>query len=423
MRRLVRGILVVFLISLLAVPVYAQTTGKDVQEQLEKLMQQVEEQKKQIESLKQQVEGMKAKEAPKVAAPPSEVKVTSKYNIKIYGKIKFDGIYDTNNMGREEFITYVPENANGEDKATFNIRDTRLGVAIEGPSLNGWTPRGRFESDFYGSDPSSNGSLRIRLAYVDFEKEGTSIRVGQDWNQIAAMNPSTLDFAIMGFNGNLWNRVPQLTLKQELGSGFEGLLTIYRYRWSDDEAGSKVDTKLRMPWIGGKIGYSGKLIDPGKNAYISVDGAFRNGKAGNNNVTPYVAALELKVPMIYVELTGEAYMGQGLGLEYFHHSGASGDAGAFDEKGYAILTRGGFLQLSANPLKNFMVNVGYGLDDPKNSDVKNDFYQKSQYTFGNIQYQLFKDIVVGIEAAHVATDWATGDEHGTRYQTSLIYNW
>jgi hypothetical protein len=79
--------------------------------------------------------------------------------------------------------------------------------------------------------------------------------------------------------------------------------------------------------------------------------------------------------------------------------------------------------LSANPLKNFMVNVGYGLDDPKNSDVKNDFYQKSQYTFGNIQYQLFKDIVVGIEAAHVATDWATGDEHGTRYQTSLIYNW
>jgi hypothetical protein len=423
MRRLVKGILVVFLIFLLAVPVYAGIIGKDVQEQLEKLMQQVEEQKKQIESLKRQVEDMQAKETPKVAAPPDEVKTSSKYNVKIYGKIKFDGIYDTNNLGREEFITYIPKNANGEDKATFNVKDTRLGIAIEGPSFSGWTPRGRFETDFYGSDPSSNGGLRIRLAYVDFEKGRTLIRVGQDWNQIAYLNPSTLDFAIMGFNGNLWNRVPQVTIRQRLGGKFEALLTAYHFRWSDDDIGSKVDTQIHMPWIGGKIAYSGKLIDPDKNAYIAFDGAIRNGEAGDNDVTPYLAALELKVPLVYVELTAEAYMGQGLGLEYFHHRDASSDAGAFNVKGHAILTRGGFLQLSGSPLNNVMVNVGYGLDDPKNADAKNDFYQKSQYTFGNVQVQLFKDITVGIEAAHVATDWAAGDEHGTRYQTSLIYNW
>ena len=434
MKGLFSGVLVVCLIAFLVGPAFGETSAKDLEMQLEKLMNQVKDmdaamkaQKSEIEALQMKIKELQAREAAPVAAAPAaaakEEKVTSKYNIKIYGKIKFDGIYDTNNMGREEFITYIPKNANGEDKTTFNIKDTRLGVAISAPSLNGWQTSGRFESDFYGSDPGSNGGLRIRLAYVDFEKGGTSVRVGQDWNQIAYMNPSTLDFAIMGFNGNLWNRVPQVTVRQKVGGGFEALLTAYRFRWSDDDTGSKVDTQIHMPWVGGKIAYAGKLIDPGKNAYLALDGAVRNGEAGDNNVTPYLAALELKVPIMVVELTGEAYMGQGLGLEYFHHRDSSNDAGAFNVKGHAILTRGGFLQLSAQPLKNVTVNVGYGLDDPKNADVKNDFYRKSQYTFSNIQVQLLKDITAGIEAAHVETDWATGDEHGTRYQTSLIYNW
>ncbi|KPK43264.1 MAG: hypothetical protein AMK74_07175 [Nitrospira bacterium SM23_35] len=69
------------------------------------------------------------------------------------------------------------------------------------------------------------------------------------------------------------------------------------------------------------------------------------------------------------------------------------------------------------------MNVGYGLDDPKNADAGSDFFQKSNYAFGNVFIQLFNDISAGVEVAHVNTDWATGDEHGTRYQASLMYNW
>ena len=101
----------------------------------------------------------------------------------------------------------------------------------------------------------------------------------------------------------------------------------------------------------------------------------------------------------------------------------SGNYGAFNAKGHAILTSGGWLQASVKPIKDVTVNVGYGLDNPKDNDVGSDFFQQSRYAFGNVFIQLFKDISVGIEAAHLNTDWATGDEHGTRYQTSLIYNW
>lgn len=415
---------------------FAETNVQDLENQLQKLQKQMEElnaimkaQKAEIEALQNRIKETQ-KEKPTVAevpaTAPAEIKTSSKYKINFYGKIKFDGIYDTNNMGKDEFITYVPHNANGEDKATFNVRDTRFGIAIEGPALNGWVPRGRFETDFYGSDAvnSSNGALRIRLAYIDLEKAGTLIRVGQDWTPIANLNPNTLDFAVMGYNGNLWNRVPQITVKQNFGSGLEGLFTIYRYRWSDDDdttavSKTRIDTQIHLPWIGGKIAYSTNLLDPDKKAYFALGGAVRNGESNDNDVTPYLTALELKIPLSIVELTGEAYMGQGLGIEYYRHSGG----GVFNTDGHAILTRGGFLQACVKPIKNVQLNLGYGLDNPKNEDVGSEFYRQSEYLFGNIQVQIMKDITAGIEMNYVETEWEHDKQYGTRYSTSLIYTW
>ena len=263
--------------------------------------------------------------------------------------------------------------------------------------------------------------MRVRLAYVDFEKENTSIRVGQDWNKIASLNPTTLDFGIMGYNGNLWGRIPQVTLSQKLGKGFVGNFTIYRYRWGDDDDtfGSHTnDVSIRMPWVGGSLTYTGKVLDPNKNAYLELSGAFRKGTVNDNDVTPYVASCALRIPYSIFELTGETYIGQGLGLDYFRKGGA------FNDSGNAILTRGGFVQLSANPWKPIKFHLGYGLDDPKDADVGTEFYQQSQYLFGNVIVQVMKDISAGLEINYVETQWATtGKQDGTRYSSSLIYTW
>ena len=152
MKVLFRGFLVVVLVTFLAGSVYAEPSAKDLQGQLDRLMKQMDDQKKQIETLRNKINEMQTSQAPQAAAAaPAEVKVNSKYKLNIYGKVKFDAVYDTNNMGTDEFIKFIPRTADGKDKATFNVRDTRLGIAIEGPSVYGWTPRGRFESDFYGN--------------------------------------------------------------------------------------------------------------------------------------------------------------------------------------------------------------------------------------------------------------------------------
>jgi len=70
-----------------------------------------------------------------------------------------------------------------------------------------------------------------------------------------------------------------------------------------------------------------------------------------------LAALELKIPISIVEIMGEAYMGQGLGFEYFHN-GAAGNYGAFNAKGHGILSRGGWLQASVKRSKKSPLTLG-----------------------------------------------------------------
>ncbi|HMK50242.1 MAG TPA: hypothetical protein VK435_09330, partial [Thermodesulfovibrionales bacterium] len=91
--------------------------------------------------------------------------------------------------------------------------------------------------------------------------------------------------------------------------------------------------------------------------------------------------------------------------------------------GHAIMTSGGWAQLNVKPMKDVEVNLGYGLDDPKNDDVAGSFYRKSTYTTGNLIYQIMKDISAGVEATYVNTEWDTTNQHGWRYITSLMYNW
>lgn len=107
-------------------------------------------------------------------------------------------------------------------------------------------------------------------------------------------------------------------------------------------------------------------------------------------------------------------MGQGLAIEHYRHSGG----GVFTTDGHAILTRDGFLQACVKPIKNVQLNLGYGLDNPKNEDVGREFYRQSEYLFGNIQVQITKDITAGIEMNYVETEWEQDKQ--TAHVTRLL---
>jgi hypothetical protein len=425
---------VAVLLTLLGSLARAEPTMEEMEATLLQMQGQMEAMRNQIATLQAQLGAMKDRETADGATqsvsvlsdtpakvdihksdPPS---ITSKFPLHFYGKVKMDIVYDSNDLGNDEFILFVPQDANGESQTSFTARETRFGLDIGGPTFSDWVTSAKVETDFYGSAPSSgSGSLRIRLAYIDLAKGGTSVRVGQDWLPIATANPATTNFTILGYNGNLWGRIPQVTARRTFNDTFSGYLSTFRCRdVEDDEHGLSCD--LNMPWVAAGVKVQGHLIDDAKPATLALGGAYRNGDVEGESVSPNLLSLEFNVPWKALNLIGEAYTGQGLGIEYLHRGGA------FNLAGEPIQTQGGFLQLGFQASPSFRFHVGYGFDDPRDEDLVDDeFFRKSTSLFGNVYYDFTKELSLVLEGTRVKTTWSDGPRDGYRVQSSMIFLW
>jgi len=383
----------------------------------------VEALKAQIQKLQEQMAKLQARLAEVEAEKGVGVKSVTglKSGIKIYGRIKFDAIYDTHNMGADQFIKTLPK-GDRDDRTTFNMKDTRIGFIINGPQAGDWKITGRVESDFYGKGGDDNGALRIRLSYINLNNgQGTNIRIGQDYVPIARQMASTLDFLSMASSGNLWDRVPQVTVTQTFEGGFGILGTVYKSSAKTDKV------KMRMPWVGAKVFYKGDLFGIGKPLYLALGGAYRQGgMAGyDDNLNDYLVAGEWNIPFNVfcpMAVKGEAYVGQGLDArDYLVFSKPHYVDGTSAEE---LKTWGGFVQLTLKPAKKFAFNVGTGMDNPDNDDAdKAGTYRKNWRVFGNVIYKLAPNVSVGAEVDHQETLYKGDVEHGNRLMVSAIYNW
>jgi len=423
----VRFTVLVATLGILAPMSQAKPTIEEMEAKFSAMQIQMMEMHDQMEALRTQLAMMQegappapatestAPETPAPTTAPAPA-LTSKYPLNFYGKVKIDAIYDTNNLGTNEYITFVPRNADGQSQASFTARETRLGMKLGGPDLGDWRTSAKVEFDFYGN-ASSNGSLRIRLAHVDLTNGNTSFRVGQDWLPVSTLNPATTNFTILGYNGNLWNRIPQITLRQKFSENVTALVTTYRYRNSEDTEHG-LDTDLKMPWVAAGIRFHGDPFNTGQTASVALNAAVRSGEVEGEGVTPNLVSAEFTLPWKAVALKGEIYTGQGLGAEYLHRGGA------FNLYGKPIRTSGGFLQLGIQAAKPVRLHVGFGIDNPDDDDlIADEFFRKSTSLFGNAYFDLTSDLSVVIEGTQVETTWSDGTKDGFRFQSSLIFLW
>ena len=406
-----RALLSVLTLSVLSAPALAQD--------------EVELLKAQIRALQEQMAKLQAKLNRLEAARGGKAVVGVKSPIKIYGKIKMDAIYDTHNMGTDAFITKLPR-GDREDRATFNMKDTRLGFIVDGPEVDGWKVTGRVEGDFYGLGGSGadNGAFRIRLSYINLNNgQGTNIRIGQDYIPIASQMASTLDFLSMGASGNLWDRVAQITVTQNLGGGFGVLATAWKSSATTDGVG------MRMPWLGAKLFYKGDAFGTGKPVYLALGGAYRQGSAEvggvKDDVNDYLVAFEWNLPFnlfIPMAIKGEAYYGQGLTSRDFLVITSPHYLDGSEVK--ELETKGGFVQLSMKPFSKVGFNFGAGMNDPDDdgADLLGD-YRKNWRAFGNVLYNYAPGVTFGLEIDHQETLYKGDVEHGNRLIASAIYVW
>lgn len=334
-----------------------------------------------------------------------------------YGHVELDTIYssrETNPLDPAQFNGYITAAGPGEnDSSSFNSRFLLLGIKSE------WRQEAlslitKGEFDFWGSDKVGLTAPRLRLASINYGTAQTRFIVGQDWSPVMTLNPNALDFSIMGYGGNLWQRIPQITVKHSFDSGVNVTATTMRFERSA-ALGPFADT-MRMPFVGGRIGFAGP-----NNFIVALSGVYRTGKLSGNNetVVSQLAGVEASVPVGTVVLSGELAQGKALGAEFFRFGQ---DFNGIQE----ITTQVGWIDLGYAP-KPWGFHAGYGFDNPKDADLNGlsdtAHYLNNQRLFINATYSLSGGLGVGAEYTYVVTEWSNKDKFtGNQVMVSFFYD-
>jgi len=405
-------------------------TMQDQMIQMQKNMQALQNRINQIETAPPapqmvaapEVQALTAEEVTALRSLKNLGNVWSKYNMQLYGKVKVDFHYDTAEFKNyNDFLGCVAQGRDYENDSTnFNPRDTRLGFKAS-HKWDEWSAMAHIETDFYGDNAGNNLIPRMRLAYinVDYEKTHTSMLVGQDWIPVSQLNPSTVDFGILTAAGNLWWRVPQITVRQKLGN-FQLLASVMKHRRTDTE------NEDRMPWLLSRIQYSDEIL--GKGGLVALGAGYRNadyGQDSSDKVDRWLICGELKYVAGPFTLKGELWTGEGIGRNFLRYDLDMAYDNDKAEYGEPASAYGGWADLTYAFNDKTTFTGGYGFDHPNDGDI-GEFYNDRRFThnqqfFFNTWYSLSKPLSVGAEFIRLKTERDDEINRGNRFTVSMQY--
>jgi hypothetical protein len=355
-----------------------------------------------------------------------------------YGTIYFNAFGNsggTNNADVPLFATPT-----GQGGMSASVRQTRLGLKLEGPKIWNAKSSGVIETDFFGGFPAVGvgetfGVVRVRLAYARLDWERSSLEAGQDWVIFAPVNPVSIAAAAipqMAAAGNPWTRLPQVRLEQRWRKGqilWQG--AVLAPATGDFPAGQAAfflqpgtGAASRLPYFQSRVSLNDKnwlgLKKPGSIGLSGQYGRARVGNTpGNNMIDATGVALDWNFPLASrVTLAGEAFTGrdlagfqsgvfQGFNPDFAYRQGVVIISGG----PRAIGTRGGWAQLGFTPpdMDSVTLYATFGQDDPRDEDLasvsRRDWRLRNQSFAFSLLYKLSPQFTWGVEFRRFETDY------------------
>jgi hypothetical protein len=348
-----------------------------------------------------------------------------------YGTIYFNSFSNTGGTNNADVPLFAT--ATGAKGTSASVRQTRLGVRLEGAKVKNARLGAVVEADFFGGFPGvaigeNFGVVRLRLANVRLDWEKTSFVAGQDWMVFAPLNPVSLAAAAipqMAAGGNNWARLPQLKVERRFGYATVQAAVLA------PQTGDYVTTSTfflqptsgaasRTPFFQGRAAFSGKnWLGTKKIGTVGLSGHFGQsrvftGVAGDiaNGIDSAGVALDWNIPLHdRLTVTGEGFFGRNLGgfqagifqgynNDFAYRGGTTLVAGGVR----AIGTRGGWAQIGFTPDafgNNLTIYSSIGLDDPHDEDLVSrtprDFRKRNLATAANLIYKFTPQLQIGAE--------------------------
>ena len=355
-------------------------------------------------------------------AAESDGKVTtrSRMSLEFHGLVLVTGFSNSrrvNNVDDPQFVR--PDTASGlpQGGAGMAIRQTTLGLAVNAPQVFGGAFHGDLDVDFFGGQQPSTGGrtfplLRLRTARAMVKWTYGEFMIGQDAPLIAALNPVSLaavgtpDFAGAG---NLWLWLPQIRAGLETGGKISiGIQGAVLAPTSGDPANAfdtdnDVAEHSSRPYLQGRLHVRWGADDMAGDIGVGVHQGWFAAK-GDSLLTSSAVAVDVLLPLArWFEIRGEAYRGQALkGL------GGGGIGQGLGLNGVPVHTTGGWAQVNFKPSARLLFGAGYGMDDPRDSDLAPGSRLKNAVREAHIHLRPGGPFVFGFEYRRLETTYSTG---------------
>jgi hypothetical protein len=376
---------------------------------------------------------------PEEKKPVAEVKPAGLNTILIRGFVNAvaftqDASFGFGNGGNAAWVTSAPDA--GGWITSGDVRASRIALDFRGPPIGGgWNANGTLELDFFGGFIGSGATTdeqpvpRLRTAFADLTRGGTTFRVGQFWNPLFGYVPATVTQLAfppgIGSAGLIGWRFPGIFVYQNLTGAqapVRAQLQLAALRGSWDGPGPNLDHMSAgeasgFPQVQGRLDLSGRTGGTTWGAYLV-------GHYDQKNMLPYGTQRAEGEPKETIEgtavqaglrvvpgpltLHGNAYRGRAIGQNLGHITqfGDIGGWGGWAQAGYAITPSisGWFFYGMDNPDDDDIHAIIPAPADQAGQRLRQARTQNQRYTamvrYTSGPYQ------IGLEWMRAETDWA-----------------
>ncbi len=338
------------------------------------------------------------------------------YSIELKGLVLLNGFYSDHAVTNHDSPWLVsprsPLATNPPGAASATVRNSRIILLGKASDVLGGEFDAELDLDFYGG--AMDGSFgeprpRIRRAVGTVRWANGWMTFGQERLLISPIDPSSLVMiGVPGFtgSGNLSAWMPQVRFGLEVGYtlrlGIEAAAVApsYRHLTSADEPNPDRAERTRRPFVQGRL--VTRWGNPDAEGELGLGGHYGwfYDDADSLLVTR-AATVSSKFSLgQYIEIRGEAFYGDGLGM-----LGGGGIDQTLTPSGAPIRTKGGWAQLILKPRENVELGAAYGMDDPDNDLDPSQGREKnvSWATHLNVRVQ---PLLFGIEYRRIETTYS-----------------
>ena len=373
-----------------------------------------------------------------------------------YGYLVFEGVWADHGLDLDwttDFVHPKSSSQYGNHNSTLSVQDSIFGIKFEAPELvQGWKFSGKAEFDLAG-DNADDYAFHWRHLYVNAEHDsGWSFLFGQTWHLWKMVTPSEIDGAWMENAGHPYRRSPQIRVtkqwkfdddsKLEARVGFvkngpnasadrdhDGMLDSTTSAWGwfegavtyDRKAGWQ-DGKDNDRWLVGIGGMYGKTCAHQATEWDG-DGQPFAWDGDEDEYESKMLMLAAQVPFWDFTLTGQIFFGNNLGRI---QAGCAQDIAyqPYQAKGTGVGTYGGFIDLTYKLNDDWDFAIGYGFDDPVDSDVEGTYgILFNDRAYIDAFYHITGNFKLGLEYARLTTKYdGEGTSFANRIQFSAFYD-